>query len=322
MADNLKPYGNGSYNQSEEFTEEENKSRKKANAFQFFLIPAAIVLTCFTIYALIIYMTKEPDSPSELLKRIRASGGHERTVYTMSLVNLIRRERGNFQKESSKELVDLIPQIQEIIKSLHEKLSEEDMNLKISLINVLGNIQSRSATDFLLDMLQSESNENLKSQCLQALGAIKDPDSVEVISKFTAVDQVYEVRKHAIFNLGAVGDKSTIKILQKYLTDDSEVIKWNSAFALGFFLEDKSGLEILRKMLNRNYVSAFSKPGKAVTPSDCEFATAQTIAMAVRALGKLKDKESLLAIKNLSINDSNYELKVICSQIAKELEKN
>ena len=108
------------------------------------------------------------------------------------------------------------------------------------------------------------------------------------------------MRKMAAYVLGQIGDPGAVPRLQVLAEDRVADVRWNAAIALAE-LHDRSGLPVLRSMIDRQALSR-----QAVLSSD----QAETaMVSALKAFALLKDTESLPLIEKVVNEDPNLRVR-------------
>lgn len=100
--------------------------------------------------------------------------------------------------------------------------------IRLDIIEALGNIQDKRATDVLLSLLK-DGNQDIRLSALNSLGQIKDPKSVGPIIKL--LDQPQMVSP-AIRALGDIRQEEAVPKLTALLTHPDESVRYQSRLAL------------------------------------------------------------------------------------------
>lgn len=258
-------------------------------AFQFFLVPLLIVGVCVGLYAGFGYLVSNPRGAREWLKDIEHGGPNTRNHAALQFVQILRSG-----KQPDRELT---PDVIKLYRSTDPK-NPDNEHLRAYLITALGILQDERASDVLLELAKKDENVQLRVVALDSLGAVKDPATIPDLVKLLD-DPNPLVRKYAAFNAGAVaekaGDRGVVEPLGRLLKDPAPDVGWNAAFSLAYFLQDGSGTDTLRKMLDRKYLAE-------TIPADhpnSAFDSAHAMAMACNAVAKLRDRSFLPLLREI-----------------------
>jgi HEAT repeat protein len=87
--------------------------------------------------------------------------------------------------------------------------SEEDPDVRLSLVNLLGDLRSEEAFTLLAEILESEADVNLSSSTATSLGRYRRPESIAALRKALNRDDPW-LRFHVIEAMGEIGDRSAL----------------------------------------------------------------------------------------------------------------
>jgi HEAT repeat protein len=259
-------------------------------AFQFFLVPLLIVAACVVIYTVLHWVVANPRTAAEWLKDVKEGGPNTRPHAALQLAQTLRR-----MEEPDRSLT------RDVMEAYRATAPAED-ELRRYLVTCLGYLRDPLASDLLLDVATTSHHLETRAAALDALGTIKDPRTLPDLVKLLD-DREDLVRKYAAFNVGAVAEKATgearagaLEALKKKLSDPVADVTWNAAFALAYFLDDGSGTDTLKKMLDRKYL------GERINRNDPNWDTLEARAMftACNAAARLKDASFLPLLKELT----------------------
>lgn len=267
-------------------------------AFQFFLVPLLIVGACVLVYVLFSAVVINPRSPQDLLTDIREGGPNTRPHAALKLVEYLRRS----PQPDTAITPDVIALYRSTPPDAPGKSSwmpgTSSHQLRICLLSCLGVLRDARASDLLLEVVTKDENLEIRTAGLDAMGAVKDPATLAALVKLLD-DPNPVVRKYAAFNAGAVaekaGDRGVVEPLGRLLKDPAPDVGWNAAFSLAYFLQDGSGTDTLRKMLDRKYLAE-------TIPADhpnSAFDSAHAMAMACNAVAKLRDRSFLPVLRGI-----------------------
>lgn len=251
-------------------------------AFQFFLVPLLIVGACVGVYLLLGYLVAHPSSPKELLEDLRHGGRSTRYHASLELAQALRR----MDHESPDRT--LTPGLLEVYRTSGQGAEEDKIRQFVA--RCLGFLRDTRASELLAAEAKKDQEVETRVACLDALGDIKDPSTLPALLELLD-DTNPIVRKYAAFNAGAVageaGDRgAALEALRAKLTDPVPDVTWNVAFALAYFLGDRAGNDILKKMLDRKYLEGVIGDDPKV-----DDLTMHALLMACNATAKLGDGE-------------------------------
>jgi HEAT repeat protein len=284
-------------------------------AFQFFLVPLIIVAVCVAVYVVLNLFVATPRTALDWAKDLKEGGRATRPYAALQLAQALRRM----------EVPDraLTPDLLATYRQTSDQVPE-DRELRRYLCQCLGYLRDPAAVDLLFEVVRTEKSLEIRAAALDALGAIKEPRTLPELVKLLD-DPEDLVRKYAAFNAGAVAEKAdpagraaAVEGLKKALGDRRADVGWNAAFALAYFLGDRSGVETLRKMLDRKYLSGLIP---REDPNAQELA-ARAIVTAANAAAKLKDESFLPGLRAL-VDDAverNAEVRFVAHQAIRAIQ--
>ena len=262
-------------------------------AFQFFLVPLLIVGACVLVYSVLNWVVANPRSAREWLVDIKEGGRNTRTHAALQLVQTLRR--------MDKPDLTLTPDIIAVFKATPEEPDPSEFNIHRLLATCLGFQRDPLACDLLVETVSTFKNMETRMAAMDALGTIKDPKTLAPLVKLLD-DPDAIVRKYAAFNAGAVAEKAggeargqAVEAIRRKLTDPSTDVTWNAAFALAYFLDDPSGADLLKKLLDRKYLGE-----KIGADQNAEALTVHALKIGCSAAGKLQDASFIPLLKSLT----------------------
>lgn len=146
---------------------------------------------------------------------------------------------------------------------------ETDVDVRLSLVNLLGDLRSREAFQLLLEMLESEHDLNLASSIVSSLGKYRDAAALPHLIRALRTREDLWLKFHVIEALGEVGDRAALPAILPLYQEKSlrkpvlEAIgKIGDVGTVGFLLkivseEEKLNLTALRALVR---VAEASKP--------------------------------------------------------------
>lgn len=258
-------------------------------AFQFFLVPLLIVVAIVLVYLLVALLMGSPRSAEEWLKDLDHGSPNARNHAALQLVQALRR-----QAEPDRSLT---PKVVDRYRAARP----EEVETRALLLSCLALLKDPLATGLLLEVARDEKNMLLRTTAFDALGAVKDSAAIPALVKFLD-DPDGVVRKYAAFNVAAVAGKpappEVTAGLKNMLSDPRVDVRWNAAFALGYFLEDASGTDTLKKMLDRKYLA--ETIGK---DPEAERLIAHAMFSACNAAAKLRDPSFLPLLREVGLHE-------------------
>jgi HEAT repeat protein len=285
-------------------------------SFQFFLVPLLIVAICVAVYVVLNVFVATPRSATDWAEDLKKGGRATRPYAALQLSQALRRmetpDRG------------LTPILLVAYRSTSDHIPE-DRELRRYLCQCLGYLRDPAATELMLEVAEKGQSLELRAAALDALGTIKDPSSLQALVNFLD-DPEDLVRKYAAHNAGAVAERASgearaaaVEALRKALGDRRADVGWNAAFSLAFFLGDRSGADLLKRMLDRAYLA--EKIGR--DDPNCRELEARVIVTAASAAVKLKD-ESFLPLLRERADDGkepNAEVRFLAHQAIRKIQE-
>lgn len=311
-------------------------------AFQFFLVPALIVAACVGFYYLFSWTMSDQRSPADWVREIQQGGLVAQKHAAAQLVFEISRQRKSGKMDAA-----LVEPILRLFKSLPDEEAGTDSataafvgkgpSTRALVANCLALLGDRRATQPLLEALEKTSDIDTKAACIDALGAMRDPESAPALIKL--LDHPSSVvRKYASFSLGAVAAPekegaplavpAAVEPLKARLNDPRPEVQWNAAFSLAFYLRDGSGGPVLRRMIDRSYVtetvkSGF-KEGGGVGENTMAVANdliAHAIQMGLQGIAALGDRAFLEDVRLLASGDPESSVRSVAMKTRALLEQ-
>jgi HEAT repeat protein len=94
--------------------------------------------------------------------------------------------------------------------------AEKDVDVRLSLVNLLGDLRSRAGFDILLEILETEKDINVASSVVSSIGKYRDAGSLPPLIRVLRRDDLW-LKFHAIEALGEIGDRAALpQILPLY----------------------------------------------------------------------------------------------------------
>ena len=221
-------------------------------AVQFFLIPLSVVAVVVAIYGGFRMMVADERSPDEYLLELRTGWGDQRFRPAYELSRLLE------DPETEARYPELAPALlQAFVES-----RGDDPRVRRYLALAIGRLQHPPAdTVSTLTAALDDPDQDAETliSLIWTLASLGDPQVVpEIVAHYRAPDA--GVRKMVVYALGVLPDDGTHTTLRAALDDPVPDVQWNAAVSLARH-GDGRGLTVLRRMLDREYVSG------QVTPS-------------------------------------------------------
>ncbi len=87
--------------------------------------------------------------------------------------------------------------------------TESDIDVRLSLVNLLGDLRSSEAFDVLMEMLDREQDINLASSIVSSLGKYRDAAALPTLLRVLRREDLW-LKFHAIEALGEIGDRTAL----------------------------------------------------------------------------------------------------------------
>ena len=210
---------------------------------QFFVVPVIIVALCVGIFVLFGLITKDPRTARDLLEEVKAGKG-DRWQAAFELSKFI--SANGSQKD---------PQLARDLTIAFQSARNDDPRVREYLALALGRLRTPLAVAPLIEAL-NDTNPEVRLYSAWALGESGDRAGVEPLIQLVETSDI-SLRKMVVFSLGMLQDPRAVPYLKAALNDRHPDICWNTALALAR-LQDASGLDILHKMLDRNYLNSLT----------------------------------------------------------------
>ena len=250
-------------------------------AVQFFLIPLTVVAVVVGIYGGFRMMVAEERTPEEYLNEIRAGGRDRRWPAAYELSRIM----------GDPEIEARYPDLGPALLRAFDDSDGDDPRVRRYLALAIGRLQDppEGTVATLAAALDEPDTETLIS-VIWALAALGDEAVVpEVVQLYQASDA--GVRKMAVYALGVLPDDGTHTTLRAALDDPAADVQWNAAVALARHNDDR-GARVLRRMLDREYVSGQVTPSESLADP-----TSDVMISALRAVAALGPSGALAGVR-------------------------
>ncbi len=95
---------------------------------------------------------------------------------------------------------------------------ESDPDVRLSLVNLLGDVRSAEAFGVLLAMMPEERDVNILSSVVTSLGKYRDPAAIPVLLRALSRDDIW-LKFHLIEALGEIGDRAALPAILPLYTE-------------------------------------------------------------------------------------------------------
>jgi hypothetical protein len=216
------------------------------------------------------------------------------------------------------------------ILRVYRQVGNSEVEIKKVLVASLGLTFDPAAVEPLVSILETEvmlntnDTEALKAYAIGALGTLRQPEAADAILRFVDHPSAF-LRKYAVFNAGSLCLKDPrrpfdasqnpprteiVETLRSRLQDPVLDVSWNAAFALAYFARDGSGIQLLRQMLDRTYVTKHTE--------DVQFAS-NVVRMACLGARGLGDPSLRPEVEKISQGDPDPEVRRVADAAVRSL---
>ena len=98
---------------------------------------------------------------------------------------------------------------------------ETDIDVRLSLVNLLGDLRSRDGFQILLELLDRESDVNLASSIVSSLGKYRDAAALPNLMRVLRTREDLWLKFHIVEALGEIGDRSALPAVLPLYTEKS-----------------------------------------------------------------------------------------------------
>ena len=98
------------------------------------------------------------------------------------------------------------PAIAPIVARLRD---EDDVDVRLSLVNLLGDLRSAEGFDMLIELLETESDINVASSIVSSLGKYRDAAALPALLRVLQREDLW-LKFHSIEALGEIGDRAAL----------------------------------------------------------------------------------------------------------------
>jgi HEAT repeat protein len=97
---------------------------------------------------------------------------------------------------------------------------DRDLDVRLSLVNLLGDLQSSEALDTLLRLLPEESDINMISSIVSSIGKYRDARAIPALLRTLGKEDLW-LKFHVIEALGEIGDRTALPAILPYYSEKS-----------------------------------------------------------------------------------------------------
>jgi len=132
-----------------------------------------------------------------------------RPVIVDGLLNSLTDAENAGKRNSATEALMRIgtPAIEPIVSRLRE---EGDVDVRLSLVNLLGDLRSPAGFDILLDVLQRDRDINVASSVVSSLGKYRDASALPHLMRMLREREDLWLKFHVIEAVGEIGDRAAL----------------------------------------------------------------------------------------------------------------
>ncbi|MGN6184708.1 MAG: HEAT repeat domain-containing protein [Thermoanaerobaculia bacterium] len=87
---------------------------------------------------------------------------------------------------------------------------EEDIDVRLSLVNLIGDLRSKEGFDILVEMLDRESDVNVASSIVSSLGKFRDATALPHLMRVLRTREDLWLKFHVVEALGEIGDRAAL----------------------------------------------------------------------------------------------------------------
>ena len=276
-------------------TEGHNPSRAYALFYSFFLIPFMMAIFAALFFFMFQFLTYEKSTASDLLDNIQSGSATKRWQSAFELSNMLDASKIQNKTLFNNKLV-----------SLYDKSKHDDPRIRIYLALAMGKSNDSYFGSYLIETLKSDNDLTNRIAAIKSLGMLKYNQSCPLLENIILNSDYDSERLSAIISLGVIGNKKYNKVLIKMLDHEEPNIRWDAAIALAK-MGDKSGIDIIANLLERNYYDSYPsmKDGTGINVEETDNSIYTAIAIS-QVLIDFRFKNKLIY---LGQNDKNIRIR-------------
>lgn len=275
-------------------------------AVQFFLIPLAVVAVLVSLYAGFRMLVADQRTAQDYLNELRTGGRQRQWPAAYELSRLL----------ADQEVEQREPELGGALVRAFQESAGGDPRVRRYLAMAIGQLQVPPAETIpVLLGATGDADSETVINVIWALG------SLEARSAVAPLQQLYGsadagIRKMVVYTLGALPDDGQLRTLRTALNDTAVDVQWNAAVALARH-GDPGGVDVLRRMLDREYVErAVSRtPRRDVEPDP----VADVMISGIRAASALRAAILREPVLELSREDHSLRVRQAAIEALKEI---
>ena len=230
--------------------DEMGQSRLYVLFYSFFLLPLMITIFGVMFFLIVQFLTVESQNPYDLLNDIKFGSASKRWQSAFELSKILSADE-SLQEDNS---------FKEMMTNIYKKSNHDDYRVRMYLILAMGKTKDLYYSNVLIESL-SDDLLDIRLSAIQALGQLQYNGAMDYLINLIKKSNYTEEVLASIISIGQIGNKDSIPLLKEMLNHEEPNIRWDSAIALAK-MNDGSGKKIINDLLNREYYKAYSNVDK------------------------------------------------------------
>ena len=263
--------------------------------YAFFLIPLMITIVGVMFFFMFKVLTYESSSPVDYLTDVQYGAASKRWQAAYELSKLL----------ANPDLIPLDDAFHKRMIAVYKHSIHDDPSVRMYIALAMGRTENSIYGKPLIEGLMDQ-DKGSRVAAIKALGSLAYTSSINQLVNFTGLNNSVEERLSATISLGNMNDQSVIPTLQNLINDEEPNIRWDAAIALAK-LDDSSGSEVIKNLLDRKYYDQF----KEVDAEE----EAQAILIAIQASNKIPSEKFVTNLLKLATLDHNMKIRDIAIKI-------
>ena len=218
--------------------------------YSFFLLPLMVTIFGVMFFLIVKFLTFESEDPYHLLNNIKIGSESKRWQSAYELSKIL----------SDPNLIPEDPSFSDMFINTYKKSIHDDYKVQMYLILAMGRTGDHIYGNVLLDALSDESLE-IRLSAIQSLGQLQYKEALEELHTFINKSNYTEEVLASIISIGQIGDKNSLSLLKNMLDHEEVNIRWDAAIALAK-MGDYSGRIIINDLLDRKYYDNYNNVDK------------------------------------------------------------
>ncbi|KKL12084.1 hypothetical protein LCGC14_2539310 [marine sediment metagenome] len=255
----------------------------------FVVIPFIIACVGLIVFIFFRLLTTEEQTIYDYLNDVKTGSSHRswQAAFELSKHLLYPKDAEVHSKRFVNEMIGTF---------VH--FGNKDKRIRQYLALAMGRTDEKQFVEPLLDAMAGEEGDTLVA-IIQALGLLKDEKSGPHLYNYLD-NPNSKVRLSAVIALGNIGDPASAEALKRALRDSEVNVVWDASVALAK-IGRRDGKSVLLRLLDRSYLSKF-------TEIDAD-EQSKILITAIKAATLISDTDFIAAIRGLSKNDHNTEVR-------------